>query len=396
MSDVIHNMDPRVFVRIKPREIDRTGGDPTRRQIIGFDEGVVRTSMNEFDFPSRVFGPEVTQVPFYEATARPLVELFTQGHDVNLIALGQTGSGKSHTIFGPPRLYLDKRGDDVGLVDDHGVFVRAALDILSLLEGMSGIRWVMMGTMIEVGFKIRDLRSGEEVSMLKTGEIVGAYPVVIETPADVFELAKAAEGRATASTRMNDTSSRSHCVTTLTLLVERDDAIRINRFRLFDFMGSERAKGQNSAYDERLNNKKTQVGMEGIMANFTLHGLRLVAIGAAKARRAKGVAKPQGFPLTDLLVGSLYGKAATVLILALSLAHRNGDEAYRSLELAQDLSVMGATSEPQPMVSKAAKVKSLKHELATAEMALKTTTVTKYKLIREAEVKRLQHWLKLL
>jgi hypothetical protein len=46
-------------------------------------------------------------------------------------------------------------------------------------------------------------------------------------------------------TKMNDTSSRSHCVTVFTLsTVDNEGLLRQSRLQCFDLMGSERFKGR--------------------------------------------------------------------------------------------------------------------------------------------------------
>lgn len=75
---------------------------------------------------------------------------------------------------------------------------------------------------------------------------------------------------------MNDTSSRSHCITSI-LLMQKDlgtNKVTFNRFNFLDMMGSERFKGQNSAHDESINNKDMSFanvsGIEGILSNLSL------------------------------------------------------------------------------------------------------------------------------
>ena len=49
---------------------------------------------------------------------------------------------------------------------------------------------------------------------------------------------------------MNNSSSRSHCVTVFTLHVrDSTNNIRVSRFNFFDFMGSERFSGGNAAHN---------------------------------------------------------------------------------------------------------------------------------------------------
>ena len=63
------------------------------------------TESFEYD---QVFGPETTQYDLYEACVRPILEQVLRGINCCIFAYGQTGAGKSFTIFGErenPELY---------------------------------------------------------------------------------------------------------------------------------------------------------------------------------------------------------------------------------------------------------------------------------------------------
>jgi hypothetical protein len=121
-------------------------------------------------------------------------------------------------------------------------------------------------------------------------------------------LAAAVEARLTRGTKMNDTSSRSHCVACLKLTVLDAGAVRESRLQFFDLMGSERFVGQNAAHDTRLSSQATAGGWEGIFSNLSLMAL-YSSIELAAATRKKKNAKPDksmiGMLLTKLLAGSL-------------------------------------------------------------------------------------------
>eukprot|EP00906_Rhabdomonas_costata_P021352 RCo031008 len=54
----------------------------------------------EFQFDS-VLGPAVTQAQVYAAVAKPIVDSVLQGYHGTILAYGQTGAGKTFTVFGP-------------------------------------------------------------------------------------------------------------------------------------------------------------------------------------------------------------------------------------------------------------------------------------------------------
>ena len=58
----------------------------------------------------------------------------------------------------------------------------------------------------------------------------GAKMVPLRTASEVVGMAAAVETRLCRGTRMNDTSSRSHCVALFTLYMLKDDAVRLRNF----------------------------------------------------------------------------------------------------------------------------------------------------------------------
>ena len=91
------------YVRIKPLGGDKPGGGESRHRLTGWDRsGAVSVSGRVFDHAAAVLPPDATQLEAYETVARPLVRRWLAGHDVDLLCYGQTGAGKTFTMFGPP------------------------------------------------------------------------------------------------------------------------------------------------------------------------------------------------------------------------------------------------------------------------------------------------------
>ena len=84
---------------------------------------------NKYEFPKKVFTPEATQVEVFEEV-RPLVNEFISmpGRNVMLLAYGQTGTGKTHTIFGPKEAQLDSAQED-----DWGIFPKVVQTTLNTM-----------------------------------------------------------------------------------------------------------------------------------------------------------------------------------------------------------------------------------------------------------------------
>lgn len=254
--------------------------------------------------------------------------------------------------------------------------------------------------------------------------LVGASRCTLRKPVDAARLAVAVESRTTNGTRMNDESSRTHCVTVL-VLTQRwldSDTVTESRFNIVDMMGSERSKGPNSAHDPTKNNKDWEAngtgGIEAIYANWSLHQLGVCAARVAEMNRCKGKAgkagkagkkgkkgrstgkgKGQGHvpfkatPLTRFLAGSLVGHSLTGMVVTLSQAPRNGSESYNSLVYGKDMAKLATVVRPQPQVAFDKLVKQAASELRASKAALGRTSVQKYVDIRRNQVMK---WAELL
>jgi kinesin family protein 5 len=95
-----------VFCRFRPfspREQECSGA-PAYRQL---DKATVEmASLKEgetinYSFDS-VFGGQASQAEVYELTTQPIVSKVFSGYNGAVMAYGQTASGKTHTMQGPP------------------------------------------------------------------------------------------------------------------------------------------------------------------------------------------------------------------------------------------------------------------------------------------------------
>jgi len=228
------------FARIKPLDSDRGGGAAAAKQlkrweVSGTIEMDVGGRSKTFDHTNTV-PPEVTQAEIYEIIAAPLVKRFMEGYDVDMICYGQTGSGKTFTIFGPPNSMAvasesqRKSGAGSGVdgivMPEHGFLLRAGMEALSIMETLKsqGMRVALHGSMVEMSIQsfqdqsVRDLQKGLAVCFVDDNHhLQGAEQRELRSAGDVVQMAASVETRLTRGTRMNDTSSRSHCVCGLKL-----------------------------------------------------------------------------------------------------------------------------------------------------------------------------------
>jgi len=96
-------------VRIRPKA--KEGGHLATEQVgykklEGWSEeevmiGDVRSGkLQKYTYPIKVIGPEKSQQETYDGLMPDMVDAFLDGYNAMYFAYGQTGTGKTHTMFG--------------------------------------------------------------------------------------------------------------------------------------------------------------------------------------------------------------------------------------------------------------------------------------------------------
>ncbi|KNG83056.1 kinesin family protein [Aspergillus nomiae NRRL 13137] len=263
----------------------------------------------------------------------PLLDNAFQGYNNCIFAYGQTGSGKSYSMMGYGK--------------EYGVIPRICQ---SMFERITEIQQDKnLGCTVEVSYleiyneRVRDLLNPSNKGNLKVREHPSTGPYV----EDLAKLAvrsfeeienlmdEGNKARTVAATNMNETSSRSHAVFTLTLTQKRHDAEtsmdteKVSRISLVDLAGSERATS-TGATGARLK--------EGAEINRSLSTLgRVIAaladVTSGKKKNASMVPYRDSV-LTWLLKDSLGGNSMTAMIAAISPADINFEETLSTLRYA--------------------------------------------------------------
>ncbi|XP_014684008.1 kinesin-like protein KIF27 isoform X2 [Equus asinus] len=318
-KEVLHNHQ--VCVRVIPN---------TEQIIIGRDR------VFTFDF---VFGKNSTQDEVYNTCIKPLVLSLLEGYNATVFAYGQTGSGKTYTIGG---------GHVASVVEGQkGIIPRAIQEIFQNISENPSIDFNIKVSYIEVYKEdLRDLLELEtSVKDLHIREdekgntvIVGAKECQVESADEVISLLEMGNAaRHTGTTQMNEHSSRSHAIFTISICqVEKNvEATEdgscysrrhiVSKFHFVDLAGSERVTKTGNT-GERFK--------ESIQINSGLLALGNVISALGDPRRKNSHIPYRDAKITRLLKDSLGGSAKTVMITCVSPSSSDFDESLNSLKYA--------------------------------------------------------------
>ncbi|KXT03609.1 hypothetical protein AC578_9968 [Pseudocercospora eumusae] len=302
---------------------------------------------------------------------KPLLDNAFQGYNNCIFAYGQTGSGKSYSMM--------------GYGEEEGVIPRICRDMFERIDGITEKDKNLTST-VEVSYleiyneRVRDLLNPSNKGNLKVREHPSTGPyvedlakLVVRSFAEIDHLMdEGNKARTVAATNMNETSSRSHAVFTLTLTQRRHDvetnmdSEKVAKISLVDLAGSERATS-TGATGARLK--------EGAEINRSLStlGRVIAALADASTNKAKkGAQVPyRDSVLTWLLKDSLGGNSLTAMIAAISPADINFEETLSTLRYADSAKRIKnhAVVNEDP---NARMIRELKEELAQLRSKLST------------------------
>ncbi|RYP48064.1 hypothetical protein DL768_005986 [Monosporascus sp. mg162] len=249
-AECLISMDPRTqrTTLHVPNDTDPANARSKSRKVI---EEKSFTFDNSFWSHDRDDPHYATQEDVYNSLGEEFLDHNFEGYHTCIFAYGQTGSGKSYTMMGTP--------------DQPGLIPRTCEDLFQRIEAAQSetpnISYHVRASYFEVyNEHVRDLLvpavPNQPPYYLKIRESPTEGPYVkdlTEVPVrslnEILRYMQAGDAnRTVASTKMNDTSSRSHAVFTIMLKqihhdMETDETTeRSSRIRLVDLAGSERAK----------------------------------------------------------------------------------------------------------------------------------------------------------
>lgn len=290
----------------------------------------------------QVYGSQADQLMLFQQVALPSFHDFVAGYNTTLLAYGQTGTGKTYTMCGD--LTHEKHGRSVRLSEEAGIVPRVLYELFAALDARDADYSVRCSFMELYNEEIKDLL-GPETDSAKlrifdstqkrpsgpsSGIVVQNLIEQVVTSAkqalDLLEMGH--KRRTTASTRMNDVSSRSHSIFTIYLYKadpERTEMMRVSKMNLVDLAGSE-----NIHKSGAVNQRAKEAG--SINQSLLTLG-RVINCLSDKSGPVAHIPFRES-KLTRLLQDSLGGKTKTTLIATISPAKIDLDETTSTLEYA--------------------------------------------------------------
>ncbi|NP_001084268.1 kinesin family member 3A L homeolog [Xenopus laevis] len=324
----------KVVVRCRPlNERERA---MSSKMAVGVDEirGTISVhkvdSMNEppktFTFDT-VFGPDSNQLDVYNLTARPIIDSVLEGYNGTIFAYGQTGTGKTFTMEG------------VRTVPElRGIIPNSFAHVFGHIAKAEGdTRFLVRVSYLEIyNEEVRDLLGKDQNQRLEVKERpdVGVYikdlsGYVVNNADDMDRIMTLGhKNRSVGATNMNEHSSRSHAIFTITIECSEKGAdgnihVRMGKLHLVDLAGSER-QAKTGATGQRLK--------EATKINLSLSTLGNV-ISALVDGKSTHVPY-RNSKLTRLLQDSLGGNSKTMMCANIGPADYNYDETISTLRYA--------------------------------------------------------------
>ncbi|PYH75355.1 kinesin-domain-containing protein [Aspergillus uvarum CBS 121591] len=321
-----------VTVRCRSRNERETTGD---HSVILRTDGIKgKTIEVSMDSPSnkiynfdQVFSSAADQRMVYEDTVLPMVDELLLGYNCTIFAYGQTGTGKTYTMFGDMT-------EEFGLLSDNAGIIPRTL--YTLFDRLKGTDTTIKCSFIELYNEvIHDLLSGEEDTKLHLFEnerntanrsllVKGMQESYIDSPSAGIQLLRmAGRKRQVAATKCNDLSSRSHTIFTINILTRSsDESITCGKLNLVDLAGSENIQ-RSGAENKRA--------VEAGQINKSL--LTLGRVINALVDRSSHVPYRES-KLTRLLQDSLGGNTRTCIIATVSPCRSSQEETASTLDYA--------------------------------------------------------------
>ncbi|KAI8619445.1 P-loop containing nucleoside triphosphate hydrolase protein [Chytriomyces sp. MP71] len=365
-----------VVVRVRPRNakevrensavVVTTSGVKSNQLFVKANPSDAQSKTYSFD---KVFGPDADQETIYDEVVGPILEEVLMGYNCTIFAYGETGTGKTYTM----------EGDLESCNGRHaGIIPRTLFKLFEKLEKDDSEYSVQVSCIELYNEELRDLLCNDEATAPKlkiyedasrrgSNDVHGVEKILVTSAEDVISiLQKASFKRQTAATKMNEVSSRSHCIFTITVHIKEttadgEDLLKVGKLNLVDLAGSENV-GRSGAERGRAK--------EAGMINQSLLTLGRVINSLVE----KGMHIPyRESKLTRLLQDSLGGKTKTCIVAAVSPAKINIEETLSTLDYAHRAKNIRNKPEVNQRMTKKALIRDYETQIEKLKLDLQAT-----------------------
>ena len=340
---------PRVYARLRPMFGRDAGGEPLFTIVDGArleykKDEAADVSRYTFD---RVFGMESTQEEVYAEIGEVALKSLRSGFNSTILAYGQTGSGKTFSMEGAK--------DDAGQYKSKGLIPRIFEQTFASFAADASVKsFEVYLTYIELyNEALQDLLNKRKVVDVSTDPTGGyqcrdAVKHKCANAADAQAVYNAGSRmRATASTKMNESSSRSHALLQISVQWVEQRGKSFAQLNLVDLAGSEGMK------------KTGAVGAnakEGIKINLSLTKLALTVKCLAEGSKYIPYRESK---LTMMLAKGLGGNNMLHIILALSNSREQVAEGTACLRFGQSCLSMTVNPNANKLEKEQAEMKAV-------------------------------------
>ncbi|EQC34751.1 hypothetical protein, variant [Saprolegnia diclina VS20] len=292
-----------------------------------------------------------SQARLYEDLGTHVLQDAWRGFNCSLFAYGQTGAGKSFSMMGKAKGNNNHSHQHAISSAHDGLIPRLCHGLFEKINAVpdDARSYLVKMSYVEIyNERVYDLLNRSDKDALKVREHPdrGAYVEhvsnhVVTSYHDIeYLLGEGAKTRRVAATEMNQVSSRSHAILTLSLRRELKDGQRVSKMCMVDLAGSERTE---LAQGTRLR--------EAAYINKSLSALGDVIHALATNVQTPGTSFVQfrNSILTRLLKDSLCGQSKLVMLAAISPCCIHYDETVSTLKYLERVKVALAHSSP-PLV----------------------------------------------
>lgn len=306
----------------------------------------------------QICGFHASQRLMFEKVALPLFDDFYAGINTALLAYGQTGTGKTYTMC----------GDFSGSLDNAGIIPRVLVHLFDRLNKCGSDYLVKCSYLELYKEELRDLlvESDPDLNtrpiplaiyessnnLSNKGNSRGIHVQnLTETHVDSSKralhlLSRGMQLRKTASTKLNDVSSRSHTIFTISLYKKmpvnqsssKQDMFKVSKMSLVDLAGSENisrlgAVNQHAKEAGSINKSLLTLGRVISVLSGTNSSSGRPPSAASTSSNSSHIPYRES-KLTRLLQDSIGGHTKTTLIATISPALSNMEETVSTLEYA--------------------------------------------------------------